>query len=159
MTSQDLKFPNLEEVLRQYGSQLISIYRQKLLQNNADDTGTLGNTLNYIVEDQDGSYEVSLQIQDYWKYLEEGRSPGKFPPISEIKNWIRTKPVLPRPYRGKLPSTDQLAYLVARKIHLQGTQGKHILEESLDELSAVALLDDAITKDLETQVNNVFKDF
>lgn len=159
MTSQDLKFPNLEEVLRQYGSQLISIYRQKLLQNNADDTGTLGNTLNYIVEDQDGIYEVSLQIQDYWKYLEEGRSPGKFPPISEIKNWVRTKPVLPRPYGGKLPSTDQLAYLVARKIHLQGTQGKRILEESLDELSAVALLDDAITKDLETQVNNVFKDF
>lgn len=65
MTSQDLKFPNLEEVLRQYGSQLISIYRQKLLQNNADDTGILGNTLNYIVEDQDGIYEVSLQIQDY----------------------------------------------------------------------------------------------
>jgi hypothetical protein len=65
MTSQDLKFPNLEGVLRQYGSQLTSIYRQKLLQNNADDTGTLGNTLNYIVEDQDGSYEVSLQIQDY----------------------------------------------------------------------------------------------
>lgn len=91
--------------------------------------------------------------------MEEGRSPGKFPPIREIKSWIRTKPVLPRPYGGKLPSTDQLAYLVARKIHLQGTQGKRILEESLDELSAVALLDDAITKDLETQVNNVFKDF
>ena len=67
MTSQDLKFPNLEGVLRQYGSQLISIYRQKLLQNNADDTGTLGNTLNYIVEDQDGIYEADYINCTLWR--------------------------------------------------------------------------------------------
>jgi hypothetical protein len=85
MANQVLDFPNLEAVLKQYGEQLLSIYRQKLLQTGSDDTGTLGNTLNYIVEDQDEVYEVSLQIQDYWKYVEEGRSAGKFPPISDIK--------------------------------------------------------------------------
>ena len=53
MANQVLDFPNLEAVLKQYGEQLLSIYRQKLLQTGSDDTGTLGNTLNYIVEDQD----------------------------------------------------------------------------------------------------------
>jgi hypothetical protein len=85
MANQVLDFPNLEAVLKQYGEQLLSIYRQKLLQTGSDDTGTLGNTLNYIVEDQDEVYEVSLQIQDYWKYVEDGRNAGKFPPISDIK--------------------------------------------------------------------------
>lgn len=159
MANQVLDFPNLEAVLKQYGEQLLSIYRQKLLQTGSDDTGTLGNTLNYIVEDQDEVYEVSLQIQDYWKYVEEGRNAGKFPPISDIKRWIQTKPVLPRPYNGSLPTIDQLAYLIARKISKRGIEGKHLLEESLTELDAYMLLDDAITKDLETQVDNVFKNF
>lgn len=159
MTNQDLQFNNLQAVLNQYGEQLISLYRQKLLQTNTDATGTLGNTLNYIVETNEGLFELSLRIQDYWKYVEEGRGPGKYPPINDIKNWIRVKPVTPTIYNGKLPTTDQLAYLIARKIHLQGTRGKHLLQASLDELSVFDLLDEAITKDLEIQVNNVFKNF
>lgn len=159
MTNQDLQFNNLQAVLNQYGEQLISLYRQKLLQTNTDATGTLGNTLNYIVETNEGLFELSLRIQDYWKYVEEGRGPGKYPPINDIKNWIRVKPVTPTIYNGKLPTIDQLAYLIARKIHLRGTRGKYLLQASLDELSVFDLLDEAITKDLEIQVNNVFKNF
>lgn len=159
MTNQDLRFDNLQAVLNQYGEQLISLYRQKLLQTNTDATGTLGNTLNYIVETNEGLFELSLRIQDYWKYVEEGRGPGKYPPINDIKNWIRVKPVTPTIYNGKLPTIDQLAYLIARKIHLRGTRGKYLLQASLDELSLFDLLDEAITKDLEIQVNNVFKNF
>lgn len=159
MTNQDLQFNNLQAVLNQYGEQLISLYRQKLLQTNTDATGTLGNTLNYIVETNEGLFELSLRIQDYWKYVEEGRGPGKYPPINDIKNWIRVKPVTPTIYNGKLPTTDQLAYLIARNIHLRGTRGKYLLQASLDKLSVFDLLDEAITKDLEIQVNNVFKNF
>jgi hypothetical protein len=159
MTNQDLQFNNLQAVLNQYGEQLISLYRQKLLQTNTDATGTLGNTLNYIVETNEGLFELSLRIQDYWKYVEEGRGPGKYPPINDIKNWIRVKPVTPTIYNEKLPTIDQLAYLIARKIHLRGTRGKYLLQASLDELSVFDLLDEAITKDLEIQVNNVFKNF
>lgn len=160
MTNQDLRFDNLQAVLNQYGEQLISLYRQKLLQTNTDATGILGNTLNYIVETNEGLFELSLRIQDYWKYVEEGRGPGKYPPINDIKNWIRVKPVTPTIYNGKLPTIDQLAYLIARKIHLRGTRGKYLLQASLDELSVFDLLDEAITKDLQSQVDNyVFKKF
>ena len=146
MTNQDLQFNNLQAVLNQYGEQLISLYRQKLLQTNTDATGTLGNTLNYIVETNEGLFELSLRIQDYWKYVEEGRGPGKYPPINDIKNWIRVKPVTPTIYNGKLPTIDQLAYLIARKIHLRGTRGKYLLQASLDELSVFDLLDEARNK-------------
>lgn len=160
MTNQDLRFDNLQAVLNQYGEQLISLYRQKLLQTNTDATGILGNTLNYIVETNEGLFELSLRIQDYWKYVEEGRGPGKYPPINDIKNWIRVKPVTPTIYNGKLPTIDQLAYLIARKIHLRGTRGKYLLQASLDELSVFDLLDEAVTKDLQSQVDNyVFKKF
>lgn len=156
-----MDFPNLNNLLNQWGELIISLYRQELVQTKAEDTGALGNSLNYIVETQDGVKQVSLRLLDYWKYVEEGRKAGKFPPINNIKNWIRTKPILPRPYNGKLPAIDQLAYLIGRKIQVEGIQGKYPLSKSLQDIenNYMELLYEAITKDLEQQVDNIFKNF
>lgn len=162
MNIQELNFSNLSELLRKWGDLIISLYRQELVKTRSDDTGALGNSLNYIVETQDGDYEVNFSLLDYWEYVEEGRAAGKFPPLSDIKSWIKTKPVIPRPYNGKLPTVDQLAYLIGRKIHLQGTQGKHPLANTIEyiENNYMELLDDAITKDLQGQVDYyLFKNF
>ena len=51
-----------------------------------------------------------------------GRGPGKFPPPQTIKDWINQKPI---PVVGI--TVDSLAYLIGRKISLEGTdiyQGK-----------------------------------
>ena len=86
MVEQELKFPNLEALLEKYGDVIISLYRQQLLQSNTDATGALGNDLNYIVETQDGDYELSLDLLDYWKYVEDGRAAGKYPPLNSIRS-------------------------------------------------------------------------
>lgn len=133
-----------------------------MVQTRTDDTGLLGNSLNYIVETKNGDYEVNVSLLDYWKYVEEGRHSGKFPTLNDIKSWIKTKPIIPRPYNGKLPTIDQLTYLIGRKIHLQGIQGKHPLSNTIEyiENNYMELLDDAITKDLQGQVDYyVFKNF
>jgi hypothetical protein len=46
---------------------------------------------------------ISLNLQDYWKYVEDGTRPH-FPPIEDILQWIKVKPVLPRKRKGKLPT-------------------------------------------------------
>ncbi len=56
-------------------------------------------------------------------YLMHGRKPGKFPPISAMLEYIRTKRIRPK---GKT-TEKQLAFLFARAIALRGTaiyQGK-----------------------------------
>jgi hypothetical protein len=46
-------------------------------------------------------------LPEYWKYVEDGRKSGKYPPLETIKKWIEVKPVLPRPLaNGKLPTTN-----------------------------------------------------
>lgn len=85
MTTQDSDFANLQKAFKEYGDLLVSVYRQKLVQYGVDASGTLGNTLDYIIEKDNNLYRLSLNIQDYWKYVEEGRRPGKFPPVSAIK--------------------------------------------------------------------------
>lgn len=159
MNTQENNFSNLEVALQQYGEQLISLYRQRLSRYNVDASGTLGNTLNFIISNEEGTYELALNIQDYWIYVEEGRRPGKFPPINNIKQWIRIKPVLPRGFAGKLPTTEQLAYLIGRKIAEKGTRGRYIYKDTIEELGSFEAFEEAITKDLNAQVDNVFIDF
>lgn len=159
MTIYDIKFSNLETLLNTFSEEVINSYRQKLVQENIDASGTLGNTLNYIIEAQDGIYEVSLRIQDYWKYVEEGRSPGKFPPPNVIRDWIQIKPVLPNAFNGVLPTLNQLGYLIGRKIATEGIEGKHILESTLNETNIEERIDEAITKDMNAQFNLIFKGF
>lgn len=54
----------------------------------------------------------------YFFQQKHGRKPGKFPPISDILDWIREKGITPRDSKT---STRQLAFLFARKIAEKGT--------------------------------------
>ena len=96
---------------------------------------------NVVVGDQ--AFEVTMRLNDYWKYVEEGvrgsrnmsspyRNPGwKAYPF--ILKWIEIKPVLPRPNsNGKQPTPKQLGYLITRSIVENGTQGSHDLQKVKD---------------------------
>ena len=88
---------------------------------------------NWVAEYNGNLFELHFNLPDYWQYAENGRRPGKFPPPDAILKWIQVKRLLPRPGRdGKLPSTNQLVYLISRKIALQGTTGKHLLQQTID---------------------------
>lgn len=83
-----------------------------------------------VVGDQ--AYEVTMTLNDYWKYVEYDTKPH-FPPPNKILEWVEIKPVIPRPLAsGKIPSPKQLAFLIGRAISEHGTTGTHDLEKVKD---------------------------
>ena len=77
----------------------------------------------------DNAYEVTMTLNDYWKYVEYDTKPH-FPPPNKILEWVEIKPVIPRPLAsGKIPSPKQLAFLIGRAIYEHGTKGSHDLEK------------------------------
>ena len=83
-----------------------------------------------VVGDQ--AYEVTMTLNDYWKYVEYDTKPH-FPPVSKILEWVEIKPVIPRPLAsGKIPSPKQLTFLIGRAIYEHGTTGTHDLEKVKD---------------------------
>lgn len=76
---------NIERVLYALGDQIIDTYRRKLFDGRTNASGLLGNSLSCIVQMEDGIYDLYISLQDYWKYVEYGRQPGKFPPVDAIK--------------------------------------------------------------------------
>lgn len=147
------EFPNLTRVLNEYAQDLVENYKA---------SGELANSVKYIIEDKvKGKFEVKLELLEYWKYVEYGRKAGKMPPISAIKQWIKVKPIILRPMKnGKLPTINQLAYLISRKIGLEGTKGRGVLSERIENANRVFWedIEDAILKDLGIQLDVIFEE-
>jgi hypothetical protein len=147
-----LSFENLRQTLEEYGQEVRNLYQDKLITHDRIATGELLNSVEFQVEGDGQRWEVSLNVAEYWKYVENDTRPH-WPPVNKILEWIRAKPVLPRPDKdGKLPTPEGLAFLISRKISRAGTKGTHDLEESIEEINEkyrdkIAL---AIAKDGET---------
>lgn len=153
------EFENLIKVLNEYGNDVAELYKRNLLEDNAKASGDLINSVKYIYEQRGNSYAVSLSLNDYWKYVEYGRKPGKWPPPSAIRKWIEIKPVLPRPMKnGKLPTLNQLTYLISRKIGEEGIRPRNILEKTLEDINREYedKISEALTLDLSNSLDEVF---
>lgn len=138
----------LTQVIQDLVDSIADIYRQNLESSRA--TGNLQNFQTHITLN-DTTLSVSFELEDYWKYVEYGRGPGKQPPIDKIEEWVRVKPIIPNPINGKIPDTRQLAYLIARKIGREGTPAQHPLSNTMWS-EEVNILINAIKRNIVEQV-------
>lgn len=131
-----ITFNNLMPVLEDYGMKVRNLYQDNLIERDGIASGKLLNTVEFQVSQNGMEFEVSLTLQDYWKYLEYGTKPH-WPPVSKLLEWVRIKPVIPRPdAEGRIPTPESLAYLIGRKIAKFGTRGREALKDAIDEVNA-----------------------
>jgi hypothetical protein len=129
--------------------------KNKLKANDSYASGDLVNSIKGVVK-QNGKYIViSIQLEDYWKYIENGTKPH-FPPVDAIKKWISVKPVLPRPLKsGKLPTDNQLAYLIGRKISKVGTKAKPFLKPTITDFDLINKVYNEVVNLLNKQLEDL----
>ena len=78
------------------------------------------------------AWEITMTLNDYWKYVEDDTRPH-WPPLTKIREWVTIKPVIPRPDAdGRIPTTESLAFLIGRAISRHGTEGTHDLQKVKD---------------------------
>ena len=128
-----LELTELQQVLQDLANDIRDNYKEHLEFN---DRYTKEHKLIDSVQTQvvvgDREFEITMTLQDYWKYVEDDTKPH-FPPVSKILEWVEIKPVIPRPLAsGKIPSPKQLAFLIGRAISEYGTKGSHDLEKVKD---------------------------
>lgn len=150
-----MNFDNTIEVLNSFGRLLVEDYKESLIYNSVNASDDLYKSVKYYFESDNRFLEVKLELESYYWYVENGRKAGKFPPIQAIKDWIKVKPVLPYTDKnGKLPTLNQLTYLIGRKIKEDGIEGKHLLQKSVDDIyrEIEKSLVEALSKDLHKAV-------
>lgn len=140
-----MEFINLETELESYKNDLISLYNQKM-----------GSTRHALIVDiehsSEGIYNVVVKGPEEVKFIENGRGPGKFPPVNKIQDWVKEKL-----HETELPRVKSLAFLIGRKISIYGTKGNHLIEECVNELNLNynKRLQDALDKDMNIYQNNI----
>lgn len=128
-----IDLPHVQAVMEEMAIAIRNEYQDNLIRNDRIASGDLLNNIEYEITRDDFTVTIYVKMRDYWYYVENGRKAGKWPPIQNILDWIKIKPVLPRPNaEGKLPTPQQLAFLIARKIGEEGTQGTQDLRKATD---------------------------
>lgn len=156
----NMQWHNLQEALNRFLVKFIETYKQNLVDDGKSATGNLVHSIQWPEVTFTGNgYEGTISIADYWKYVEYGRRPGKFPPPNVLINWIKAKPILPRPYDGVTPSVEQLAFLIGRKIAEHGIEPGGQMEKSFDDVFSHYEQDisDAIARDIEIETEVTFR--
>ena len=146
------------EVLKEYAIELRNTLQDSYITDDRIATGDLLNSVEYIIEKDDRQIEVSLQLEEWWKYVEEDTKPH-FPPPDAMLNYIKAKPILPKPDRnGKLPTPNQLAYLIGRKISEVGTTGTHNVRDTVRLINEryEEKIGQAISEDINNELDVIF---
>lgn len=154
----DTGFDNLLNALSEYKNAVAVHYKDRLVADDKKATGQLINSISTEIKVGSDTFEVVLNVVDYFKYVEEGRKPGKFPPVDKILSWIRVKPVIPRPINGKLPTEQQLAFLIGRKIATEGIEAGHQLRDTVQAINAefIPKLEAALQEDFDAYAIKVY---
>lgn len=156
-----IKWTNTKRVLEEYAIKLRNRYQDNLIRDNKIATGNLLNSIDYKVQYDDRAIWVELHLEDYYKWVENGRGPGKFPPPDKILEWIRIKPIIPDDRGGKLPTEQQLAYLIGKKIAEQGIEPGNQLHNAMDDIfpQFEERIDEAIALDINEAIDIIFSSF
>jgi hypothetical protein len=77
-------------------------------------TGSLGQSLQSIITEQNGVLVGNIKGNSYVHQIIHGRKPGTMPPLDDLKKWVVSKGIA----SGK--NVDSIAYAIAKKIEKQG---------------------------------------
>lgn len=154
MTASDFK--HTMKALNDFGQKIVDNYRAELEACNYQD-GQLYRTLSYSVKmGNNSSWLISISLEEYWKYIEYGRRPGKMPPVSAIENWIKVKQIIPHEMTLKggktvIPSVKQLSFLIARSIGQRGIQPRPFFKQSFEEAKRdfLHIIEEAVLADIK----------
>ena len=131
-----MKFSRTEALLNSFGNALISRYREKIKEYSS---GKLYNTINFEITKGSSNYIVTINLEEYWRNISFGRKPGsRMPPVEAIENWIKIRKIIPRPYvlksgRQRVPTVQQLAYVIARSISRKGIAPRPFMRETIED--------------------------
>lgn len=145
-----MEWNNLQAVLNDFGRDFMNLVADKIVEADGVATGEMLNTLDFEVRQAGSYFAVYLKHTDYFTYFDKGTRPH-WPPRSAIEKWVQDKPVLPYPDKnGKLPTVEQLAFLISREISENGTEARDVFEKAKAELfpKYEQLINEAVEKDV-----------
>lgn len=113
------------------------------VRNMKKQTGALYNSINVQFNPQ--TDEITVSMLDYWRYVNDGRKPGKYVPIKPLMAWIRAKGFNKNKQTGKFQkfSIKGTAFAISKNIQKFGIQPTYFYDDAFAEFEE-AFADEAV---------------
>lgn len=112
----------LNDLLSMIGEFFIEKFRDELVIQGHDATGTLFNTMRYEIK---GGDTVEIYMQDYAKFVDSGIRPGKLVSIPALIEWIEIKGIA-----SGQRDIKNAAFAIRRKIQQEGSPTRNAFSYS-----------------------------
>lgn len=139
-----LSVKNREEILKRFADNVTRLSRINVgstrvingKRRKIDNSGRLRSSLSYILDVSPNSFSLAFLMEEYGKWVDEGRKPGKGIPPQKIEQWVKQKPIRPRLDGQFVKVTDakvkSLAFLINRKIKEEGIEPTRFFTEPFE---------------------------
>lgn len=156
-----------KNTLIQILNNLIERYKTLLKEDNKVASGDLLNSIKGEVRVDNNLYTFVINLNDYWKFLENGVNgtavdngstysfKKKTVNTDAIEKWISVKKIVPHSINNKVPSTKQLAYYISRSIARNGIKGGHYLNSSLQSTDFINNIIEEFSKQINIVINKI----
>lgn len=101
-----------------------------------------------------GDKSLQVEMLDYWKYVNDGRRPGRYAPLNSIIDWIRAKGLKGRDKKGKFITNESFAWGINTNIKKFGIAPTFFADNA--EARVIAEYEQKIAEALETDYGNYF---
>lgn len=165
----------VSDILDEYGIKVVSELTDNLEFSRSNASGNLSASIRYRTIILGQLYAFELYMEDYWKYVDQGRRAGKMPPIQSILQWLTNKRLGSYIYgkgrnksAGKksilatnLQAQRSLAYVIARKIGKKGTKGTGFYSSTFkpghagDVKALEAALSEVLQRDVKISIQEI----
>lgn len=118
-------------------------------------TGFLYNTV--VVEYDKSKNEIVVSMADYWRYVNDGRKPGKYVPIKPLMAWIRAKGFNKNKTTGKFEKFNikGMAFGISKNIFKFGIAPTYFYDKAFQKFESE--FEDETVRALGIDVNNFFE--
>lgn len=151
MMAEEIQYPTYDEVMSQlaqsfeqslknalakpypYAPGFNKVRPNKGVRNMKVKTGKLYNSINVSFNPE--TNEILVNMLDYWRYVNDGREPGKYVPITPLIKWIRAKGFNKDVKTGRFKkfSIKGMAFAVSTNIKKFGIAPTYFYDEAFNE--------------------------
>jgi len=143
--------PISTQKMKEFGRDYVKILWRELRREGKDATGALLNSLAFEVREEAQQIKFFILANDYLKYVDKGRKPGKYPPIKAIAKWVEVKGISP-----------EAVFPIARSIFKFGIKPTNVIQRVVKEFETSPTLqkkyEDEVVNQLINMINKNYKE-
>lgn len=153
----------IQKALTEYGTLLVKNLKLAVSDHRA--SGALEKSIEFSVTVNDNVVSLQVTALDYLQWLDQGRKPGKMPPVDSIFKWVKKKGLKPRQQglskskRSLQQRQMGLAFAIAKSIEKKGIKPTNLIEPAVEKTDAEAwdALEQAIANAMEFGIKTIIE--